>query len=218
MQLLESVESEKSIKSFSWRVMRRLRAAGDSGRTFAIEDIQQECRIAWFKASESYQAEMGVPFQAYLKNGMRLHINRLIEKNIDRRHDEVVSMSLDAELDQGSGNRASLAEIVADPSISGTTGYEEDQHFQYAIRKLKPRAKLFVTLLREQPKELLDEVIRMRKKSDYAREEMGIVSPTTNRLATWMIFDLMDASNVERTEIMKEVRALGERVCEAMSR
>ncbi|WP_456868371.1 hypothetical protein [Galbibacter sp. BG1] len=216
--LLEPQKSEKAIKAFSWRVMKRLCAAGDGGRAFSMEDIQQELRIAWVKASQAYSPELGVPFQAYLLNGMRLHINRVIEKHIERRHNEVIAMSLDASMSNSGDKPITLADAIADETIKEETDFEEDQHFKHAIRRLKPRAQLFITLLREQPEELLNEVIRMKKKAEYARDEMGMTASSTNRLTAWMIFDLMDAPNPERTEIMKEIRALGERMCEVMSR
>ena len=218
MRLIEKEKSEKAIKSFSYRVMRRLNAVGDAGRSFDVEDVQQELRIAWIKASESFSEEMGVPFQAYLMNGMKLHINRMIEKNIERRHTEVFAVSLDKPLGEGNDVKSTVGDIIADDRPAPDSSYEEDQHFEYATRKLKPRAKMFINLLHYQPEELMREVVLMRKKSDYAREELGINNPATNRLATWMVFDFMGASNDERTEIIKEVRSLGERVCEVMNR
>jgi len=214
--LREPEASEKAIKSFSHRVMRRLRAAGDGGRAFSLEDIQQELKIAWIKASDSYEPETGVPFQAYLMNGMRMHINREIEKHIERRHTEVLAVSLNSTVGEDTG-RATLADVIPDDR-NDFNAFEEDQHFEYAIRNLKPRARLFVTLLREQPDELMKEIICLKRKSDYGREQMGINSPATVRLAASTIFDFMDASNKERTEIMKELRGLGERVCRSMTR
>ena len=216
--LIEPQKSEKAIKVFSFKVMRRLRAAGEDGRAFSLEDIQQECRIAWIIASQNYQAESGVPFQAYLIRGMRLHINRLIEKQFERRREEAVSLSLDADVSNDGDNSSSLSEVIADESISDITDFEEDQHFAYVTRKLKPRSLQFIQILREQPAELLREVRSLRDRSDYARESMGINSPQSNRLAASNIFDLMGANNSERTEILREIRSLGERVCKALSK
>lgn len=216
--LLEQELSEKAIRSFSHRVMRRLYGAGEKGRGLGLEDIQQELRVAWFKASTSYNAELGVPFQAYLATGMKQHINRLIEKNVNRRHTEVLAISLDQPIDSAGGEgKVTIHSTVASEDDLPGTDFERDQHFAYAIRKLKPRAKLFITLLYEQPPELLAEVSKLNRKSEYGRESLGIHSPVSNRLAACNVFDLMGAAQAERASIVRDIRELGQNICEAMA-
>lgn len=217
--LIEPALSERSISTFASKVMRRLSGAGDNGRSFGLDDIKQELRIAWIKASQTYNAEIGVPFQAYLVNGMKQHVNRLLEKHINRRHDEVISISLDQPIDKGDGDgKTSIHSFIASDDDAPGLEYENHEHFEYVSEKLSPRAKLFLTLLYRQPAELLEQVVCLRKKTDFGKHHLGITLPTTDRLATWMVFDLMDAPHSERGRIVSEIRALGERLCEVMNK
>ena len=205
-------ESEKAIRAFSYRVMRRLAAAGDHSLT--QEDVQQELWLAWVVACQNYDAESGVPFLAYLQNGMRQHINRYIEKHVDRRHDEVTALSLDMTLEGNDLGEAgdTFGEAVPSDDPHPGVGIEEESQFRWALSKLKPQAQMFLTLLKEQPVELLEEVRRVSDRCDYAKSR-GIPGPFNNRLTAPMIFDLMGVSRVERIQITDELRKIGARAC-----
>lgn len=181
-----------------------------------LEDIKGELWIAWCLACDTYDAEKGVPWLAYLRNGMRLHINRYIEKNVTRRHDEVVALSMDWH-DQGNadGGDASFGEIIPSDDPGPDRGVEEESQMTYALRKLTPRARQFITFLRDQPEEILAEIRCVQAKADFMKSQGQHVAVST-RLTSAMVFDLMGATRTERAGITNEIKSLGETICKSV--
>lgn len=209
IQYRDPKESTKQINAFAAKVLRRLHQLG--ARTHSLDDVKQELWIAWCKACEAYRPEGGASFSTFLTNGMRLHINRYVEKNFERFHDETIALSLDQ---RGTGGEfvgsedALLGDAIADSAPLQNVEYDNENCFAYALTRLSPRAKQFVTILKDQPKELIEEVRRLEEKSEYAKER-GITYATAHRLTTPMIFDFMGASRTERKQIMDEVQQIG---------
>lgn len=200
IQYRDPKDSEKAISSFAYRVLRRLHQLG--ARSHTLDDVKQELWIAWCKACESYRPDCGAQFSSFLYRGMQLHINRYIEKNFERFHDQTIAVSLD--LEPSSIEDASLGDVIADDKAKTGEEFENEDCFNYALSRLSPRAAQFLTLLKEQPIDLVDEVKCLEAKADYARER-GIAISTSHRITTPMIFDFMDASRTERKQIMDEV-------------
>ena len=209
IQYRDPKESTKLINNFAHKVLSRLHKLG--ARTHTLDDVKQELWIAWCKACEAYKPEGGASFSTFLTNGMRLHINRYVEKNFERFHDETIALSLDAHGHDGSseGDTANkLSDTVADTAPLPNVEFERENCFAYALTRLSPRAAQFVTILKDQPQELIEEVRRLEEKSQYAKER-GITYATAHRLTTPMIFDFMGASRNERKQIMDEVQQIG---------
>lgn len=210
IQYRDPKESTKQINSFASKVLRRLHQLG--ARTHTLDDVKQELWVAWCKACEAYKPEGGASFSTFLTNGMRLHINRYVEKNFERFHDETIALSLEAHGSDGQGEGSQeanrLSDTVADKTPLQSEELERESCFAYALSRLSPRAVQFVTILKDQPKELIEEVRRLEEKSHYAKER-GITYPTAHRLTSPMIFDFMGASRNERKQIMDEVQQIG---------
>lgn len=201
-------DSEKTINSFANRVGRRLLAAG--APSHLMQDVKQELWIAWCKARDSYDETREASFKTYLWNGMRLHINRWVEENVSKRHGEVVALSLDAEM-LGEDEDAKLSDVIpADDPLQDEIVEREDV-WRYALRRLPPRARQFIQLLRDPPQCLLEQVRQIQAKAEYARS-LGITMPTTSRVTTSMVFDLMGATRVEKMKIAAQIRKVGERM------
>lgn len=204
-------ESRKAIDAFAFRAVRRAHAAGD--RSLTIEDIKSELWIAWCLACDSYDAEKGVPWLAYLRNGMRLHINRYIEKHVNRRHDEVVALSLDFH----SEDDGSFQDIVPCENPLPDQLLEGASHKAQVIKRLSLRARQFVTILSDQPQEILAEVRCLHAKGEYMRSQ-GASSIVSTTLTAAMVFDLMGANRFERTKIAREIREIGDDVMTMVNR
>ncbi|MGV1754795.1 sigma factor [Agrobacterium sp. CG674] len=208
IQYRDPKDSEKAISKFSSKVLRRLHQLG--ARSHSIDDVKQELWIAWCKACESYDPAAGAQFSTYLHLGMQRHINRYIEKNFERFYDGTIALSLDGtETGEDMGGVGTLADVVADPNARQDTEVEQESCFAYALTRLSPRAKQFITILKEQPKDLIEEVRRLEDKAEYAKER-GITFATAHRITTPMVFDFMGASRTERKQIMDEVTQIGE--------
>jgi DNA-directed RNA polymerase specialized sigma24 family protein len=203
--MLDLKESEKIINSFSFKVGRRLQAAG--APMHLIEDVRQELWIAWCKARDTYDESSPASFKTYLYGGMRIHMNNWIRDNINRRHAEVIAKSMDAELDEENGG-ATLADMIpsADPTPEVTFWLERT--WEFAVARLSPRSRQFVELLREPPEGLLAQVRQIEARTAFAKAQ-GISAPFNNRVTTSMVFDLMGASRNERIKIAAEIRKLG---------
>lgn len=194
--------SEKAVNNFAFKVSRRLFAAGD--HSLKLEDIRQELWIAWCLAVESFDEKQGIPFLAYLRNGMKNHINRYVEKHVTRRHDEVIALSLES---KGSDDTDSVPELHTTlPSADPLP--DEDYAKRMSVRalcsKLSPTARQFVSLLYEEPEPLMKEVFAMKCKSDFA-SSMDLVFMNTGRLTKSMIFDLLGVERLKRKGVVDEV-------------
>lgn len=200
--------SAKAITAFAFKVHRRAQQAGD--RSHQLEDIKQELWVAWTLAVEAFKPEGGASFSTFLFTGMQRHINRYMKNNVTKRHGEVTALSMDFTF--GDDESGSFAEMVPDNAASPSQNIEEQSSLAYAMRRLSPRAQQFVTILRDQPEELLNEVQRLEDKADYAKSR-GISMATAHRLTTIMVFDLMDAPRSERRSILDEVEQIGQYIC-----
>lgn len=199
-------DSAKQVRKFAGQVYRRFQAAG--AKTMQFEDIEQELWLIWCKCCETYNSQQGASFSTYLHMGMRLYINSWARVNLDRRHAEAVALSFD--LERVGTDGGTLADVIpsADPSA------EELVHEKLALKavtnRLSPRARQFVQILESQPQELLDEVMHLEQKAEYAKRERGITVNLNHRLTYIMIFDLMDAGRPERKQILDEINAVAE--------
>jgi DNA-directed RNA polymerase sigma subunit (sigma70/sigma32) len=204
---IDPKESERMIFALAHRVKRRLQSLPQS--IMSYEDIEQELWIAWCKARDAFEPSRGIPWAAYLQRGMRQHINRVVEKNIERFEGQTFALSLDESF--GEDGDTTLGEIIpaADPLpcnvVEGKSNYEK------AMSVMSGRAKVFVLLLNEQPKVILDEVLMAQDKAEHA-VKLGAPFNAPRRITAMMVFDLMGASRPERARITREVEKIGMRL------
>lgn len=203
IQYRDPKESEAQVRAFARRVLRRVHSLG--ARSATLDDIEQELWIAWCKACEVYDPKFGAAFSTFLFRGMRQHINRYVESTYERFHQQTVAMAIDAPLSE---DGASLSEMIEDSSIDFEADFEQEQNYEFAVQHLSERARIFVSLLKDQPEELTQEFRKLQLRSDYAKQ-LGIPHATPQRLAAYLIFDFMGASRGEREEITAEVEQLG---------
>lgn len=211
--MMDPTESRKLVKSFSNRVMRRLIAAG--APMHIREDVEQELWIAWCKARDTYDETRQVLFSTYLYGGMKQHINRWAEKNVARRHAEVIALSLDAPA--GEDENGSLMDVLPSADPAPDAQIEAQSYWEYATRRLKPRAKLFITLLRDPPAELLEQAKQLEAKASYARSN-GKHLVMSGGVTTSLIFDLMGAGKNERIRISDQIKKAGEKSAQRLQK
>lgn len=206
---LDHRASERVIKTFSFKVLKRLHALG--ARSTTLDDVEQELWVAWCKARDSYNPEFGVPFNAYLVNGMKKHVNQWIERRFERFHEETVAASLDAKVADNDGDGVELHGVIASGDIAIEDDVASRDLFNKAVQRLSPRARKFMEILESQPPELMAEVMKLRAKAEFA-EQINKPFARFTHLTTTMVFDIMQASQAERTKILKEVDRLGEKI------
>ncbi|SCW95765.1 sigma factor [Ancylobacter rudongensis] len=194
-------DSAKQIKAFAARVHRRLKAAGAASH--AVEDVEQELWCIWCKACDAYDPTQGASFKTFLHKGMQLYINRYVEKHVSRRHAEVVALSIDYSYGDEDDN-ATLGDAVSAGDKSAEDELAETDLFGKVIDRLSARARLFVTLLHEEPAELVNEVKHLEQKGDYARSR-GLPFKQSLRVTSRMVFELMAADHAERRAILEEI-------------
>lgn len=196
--------NEKIIKSFSWKVLRRAHAAG--AKSVQLDDIISECAMAWMMAVRCFNPERSVPFGAYLRRGMIIHINRWIQKEIKH----TPAMSLDEEtFEETTGG--SLYDCFESTEERADVVLERKSGRKAALDKLKPRARQFVELLDEPPPQVVEAFLAIKARSEYARKR-GISSVSPSVLGASFILDIMGAKNVERGEIYQSLRTLATKV------
>ncbi len=202
---IDLAESRKLIKTFSFRVMRRVPVS-----IISRDDVEQELWIAWCQARDNFKPEMGVPFGAYFWKTMNRHINRVLERTLWRFKEQTFALSLDYKDDSGDGAGLSLGETIASSDKTAAQVAEGESNYQDSLRNLSDRSALFVRLLREQPVQLVAEVMLAEDKAEFAKK-IGAPYAKPNHITSTLVFDLMGASNLERTKIIKEVRKVAKR-------
>lgn len=200
-------KSVRIINGFANRVQRRLASLPQG--VMSLDDIKQELWVAWCKAAESFDADRGIPFEPYLRRGMQRHINQIIHTNIEKFPEQTFASSLDKPIGEDEGG--SLSDIVADDKPPAIEMLEREGAWEEAVAVLTPRARQFITLVRDQPDELLQETLLSDHKEEVARE-LNVPYSNVRRVTSSMVFDLMGASRGERAKISKEIKEVGRRI------
>lgn len=198
---------DKLVKKYAHKVMRRLVGANTSFLHFA--DVEQELWVAYSMARDSYNPEMGAKFSTYLVRGMLLHINRVLNVQLFWKPELTYALSLNTPQDDE--NDATLESVT--PGQTNTEAeIEAKLNYEFALTRLKPKARIFVRLLQEQPEELCAEVLKGHQKAEHGRA-MGITVAIPRKLTARMIFDLLDYTPQDRKQVLAEVGQLGEKLC-----
>ncbi len=203
-ELIMQQESAKAIKAFAYKALRRCHAAGD--RTIELDDIMSELWFAYQKACENYDPTTGVPFLAYLRNGMRLYINRFIDNNVTNRHAEVVGTSLDASYESDEGGSLSIANVLASADPTPDQLAEAKEFSRRVSRMVSEDTALFLSLLVDPPQMLLHQVRQITARADYARSQ-GMPAYATNHLTFAVIIEAMGASRTDRARFLQEINS-----------
>lgn len=204
---------DRFVRSFAAKALRRCHAAG--AKTVAYEDLCQESWVGWAIACESYNEALDIPFKPFAMRGIRQHVNRYIERYVERRIDEVNALSMD-HTSATDDEDCTMHEVIAGAGDSVETQLARESTYQKAITKLTPKARMFLTFLREQPIELIEEVRSVGMRADHARN-LGVTSFYQPRhLTASMVFDFMGISRSERQTILTEIKTLGRKVVEAI--
>lgn len=180
-------------RSFHHRMLR-------SGiRSFAVDDIEQEFWIGFVRARDTFDEARGVPFEAYLVEGLR-RVKHEIRRKLSRRFEEEVGASLDSKVDE----EASLYELLPDPNANVGEDFERDQMIERFCERLSPRAAIYVRLLYTQPQAILSEMTKLRERGKYA-SDMGVSHFAGTTISSGVVFKIMGAPRQERTKIRSEV-------------
>ena len=186
------------INRFSWKVLRRLKAAGARG--VEIEDVRQELSIAWITASRTWKPEFSVPFGPYFMNGMKQVINRWCGREIAA--SQFASMSLDMTFGENEG--VSLSEVVPDRSASADNTLIEKDIFEKMLSSVSNRTRLFLVLLNNPPEEIYNVFKGLQARATRARS-LGYSTFIQSSIPASLIFEVMGADRTERAVIRQEV-------------
>lgn len=190
---------ERLVRSFAWRVHRRLRAAG--GRALDIDDIIQELNVAYLIARDRWDAQKGVPFPAYLMRGMRFHINRWTERTLEFQHN--TSLALDSTAEDSD---SPIHEIIPDTAPSPFNACADKQALASALNRMSSMTRHLVELAIDMPPELRAEFLAIHAKRDWAKT-LSITAPISMTELT-VIMDALDINRVQRMKIYKELREI----------
>lgn len=203
-QIVFDKAQQNRIGAFARRVHYRMSSAGARGASYL--DIFQELCIAWCKARDAWKAEFQVPFEAYAMKGMRMHINRWAQSDIDFSHLTPVA------LDHGVGeDNGELHEVIAIASDSPAETVQVKDTRDYVLARLSRRARLFIELLDNPPQFLVDTVKAGKAKAESAKAR-GISVIVPNSVTAAMVFGFMEAKPTERTAIRQELDRMAARM------
>jgi hypothetical protein len=182
--------------------------SGSGVHSMTRDDVEQELWIVWCMARDKYDPSLGVPFEAFLINGIKMHIRSSIKRKAFKRAAEEWGKSLDAPVSKDEGG-ATVGETIAE-DFSFMDDIEAEGQFQFIVSRLTERAATFVRLLRDQPQILIDALKALEERSNYAKE-LGVSNMLFRQVTTSMIFKLMGCDRPERTRILAEVRQVTEK-------
>lgn len=190
---------ERQIGIFAYKVLRRAHAAGL--RTVEREDIIQELAFAWMTACEKYQPDQGVPFQAYLAHGMKLHINRWF-KNVAR-VDGMTPVSLD--MPSGDDSAAPLHEAFASDEDTQDITLEQQDFCEEVFARISETSRKVLELLISPPVELVQIVDANKAREEYGKT-LGLKSWAPKTITLPMVFSLLGINDPrERTSCRREI-------------
>jgi DNA-directed RNA polymerase specialized sigma24 family protein len=208
--IIEFEDHKGLLMHWAHRVHRRVFSCG--GQSTQLQDIFQECCIAWCIARDKWKPEITlddgtikqVPFGAYLANGVRNHINRWADKEI---------------LEHGWGHLDLDAPLTGEfeSDAHGVTPDQSDSAFEILERKdareqnlecLSADARKFMEILESPPPQIMAILEAQQAKKQFAAERGLAAGFFLKKLSMSLIFDVMGANAKQRAAIMGEVRLI----------
>lgn len=197
------------VHALAHRVRRRLATIPQA--ILSYDDIVQELWIAWCKARDRFEPSRGIPWPAYLQRGMKQHINRVVDVHIERFEGQTFALSFDASASGGFDMDCALRDIVPNKDPLASDIVEAESNYDMAMAIMSDQARVFVSLLKEQPPQLLNEVLMAQDKAEHAAT-VGATYNAPQRITATMVFDLMGLTRTERSKVTKEVEKMGTRL------
>jgi DNA-directed RNA polymerase specialized sigma24 family protein len=195
-------DSEKQIKAFGRRVLNRMRAAG--AVSTQLEDVVGELRIAWCEARNRWNSQTGVPFGAYLYRGMRNHINRWAQNELDVHN--IAPFSFNKEVFEQ--DEVEFIDIlkpnIEEPSIEDQLISRDEA--KLFLDDLSDDTRKLVELLISPPEFLIEELKKMQARARYGRTR-GLCSSSPKQLTISFIMDALGLSQGQRRAVSIELRA-----------
>lgn len=202
-QALKIQDVHRLMASVAAKAMRRVKALRLD--TIQFEDVMSELAIAWCRARDCFDPSLGVPFNAYLMRGMKMHVNAYISREASK----LRAVSLDRTV--GDDDDLDMHDIIPDQSRPIEEIVGDNQFFQFFVKRLSPRARQYLTLLASPPDELLDINRAIIARTQYANSR-GFARFCFHHINSGMIFDFMDVRAAERKRIMDEINRRMERL------
>lgn len=197
-------EHDKIVRGFAYKAWRRAQASGAA--SLQVDDVYGELMIAWCVARDKFDESKGVPFGAYLVNGMQVAINRFLSRQIE--HGQMESLSLDFEYGE-SDDSVNLHNAVADErGLAGVETFERDDARDAVMERLTPKTRAFVELLREPPAFMLHAVKARRARQEFARQIERAPTPEADRVTAAMVFEFLELGHFERNRVYAELKRL----------
>jgi DNA-directed RNA polymerase specialized sigma24 family protein len=197
---LDFAKHDRWLRSFSSKVLRRIRAAGV--RAVEFEDIYQETTVGWCLARDGFDPSRGVPFEPFMFNGVKNHINRWVEKQIGFALMTPVSLD-NADMTEGDSE---IHEVIPDKTESIENVIARESNWRFVLGRVSERAQMFLKLLRDPPQQLVDAHAKILVRASYGRER-GITTFCPKEITERLIFDLMEVGVTERKRIKEEIAA-----------
>jgi DNA-directed RNA polymerase specialized sigma24 family protein len=193
--------SERHIKAFGRRVLQRMRAAG--AESTQLDDILGELKIAWCEARNRWNEAAGVPFGAYLYRGMRNHINRWVEHEMNVHNTAPFSIHKGISRDED-GEFEEVTEAFTDDlsAEEWLIGQDQARHFFAA---LTPDTRKLIELLISPPDFLVSELEKLQARSRYGRLR-GIHSSSPKRLTMAFVMTAMGLTQYQRRQVEAEIQ------------
>lgn len=199
--------SEKAVNMFAGRVARRLSSI--TSVPLGLDDIKQELWCAWCVSRERFDPELGVPFLAFLRRGMALHINRVVDRQVFDEAEFTFALSLNAAAPSCEDGQE-LIDILPNDEESAFDILARQETVALILDHLDERDVNVVRILIEQPPELMSELRLIEAKREFAKETNSGTN-YSNRLTFCVIYDLLGFTRVGRAQSLKRIQETARR-------
>ncbi|WP_342234556.1 sigma factor [Inquilinus sp. OTU3971] len=196
-------QDQRLIHKIAHKAHRWLLAAGVRGVEF--EDVVQEISMTWVMACERFNPELGLQFSTYFYTAAWRNITRTIQGEAGEC--QATNVSLDATRGEDGDMTIQVAADEEDADVL----IERKQRQREVMRRLSPKARMAVQIVRDPPKELMAEFEQLRERMRYGRAR-GIAAAVPRDLNLGVVMHFLGYSSVERTRIRKELDGLASKV------
>ena len=161
--------------------------------------------MTWVMACERFNPELGLQFSTYFYTAAWRNITKTIRSEAGEC--QAASVSLDA----ARGEDGDMTIQVAADEEEADALIERKQRQREVMRRLTPKARMAVQIVRDPPKELMAEFEQLRERMRYGRSR-GIAAAAPLDLNLGVVMHFLGYSSVERTRIRKELDGLASKV------
>lgn len=198
-QYREGDDIDNWMKYFSYKVLRRMHSAG--AKSVSFEDVYSECKLALFTSMRRYNSNLNVPFKPYAFTGIKMYVNKWVEKQIS--YDINASYKLDQAISDDMDG-TTLGDIIEDENEESHENFNKDEIINKIYNDLSFKARVYYKLVLDTPRSVVDEFRKVQERIRHSND-IGYKKPIPKTISDSFYYDVMNITPVEGDLIKREI-------------